>query len=249
MEVEVFRTVERGNAVPTLMGAFFGVSGSTSPPLRRPRRARQRDDVREAVHDSRQVEGKEQPGESATFDKYDNKNNLLPDADVYHDAMQSNYTGYTTENDAGTSLTLRAGTGDEVEPELLLLLEDAGGYRWRFLSRQHRELQSVGDALERSDHPGAGDKTGPTIQGIQALIDKDPNARWDTTCKCVKDSAFAISPRVFPIPLYDPEFYADGKANGRVADFRIANFLGFFADAADGQQDPRNHHPDCRPSR
>jgi hypothetical protein len=83
-----------------------------------------------------------------------------------------------------------------------------------------------------------GDKSGPTIQGINDLIDKDPGAYWDTGCKCVKNSAFALSPRVFPIPLYDPAYYAAGKANGRVADFKIANFLGFFAERPIGNSIP-----------
>jgi hypothetical protein len=54
----------------------------------------------------------------------------------------------------------------------------------------------------------------------------------------VKGSAFATSPRVFPIPLYDPAYYAAGKANGRVADFKIANFLGFFAEPPVGNSIP-----------
>ena len=47
-----------------------------------------------------------------------------------------------------------------------------------------------------------------------------------------------MSPRVFPIPLYDPHLYELGKANGRVADFQIANFLGFFAEQPVGNSIP-----------
>jgi hypothetical protein len=76
---------------------------------------------------------------------------------------------------------------------------------------------------------------GPTVQGVEELIAKDPNARWDDGCMCVKGStATGQSPRVFPIPLYDPEYYANGQANGRGADFIIANFLGFFVDRVQG---------------
>jgi hypothetical protein len=86
-------------------------------------------------------------------------------------------------------------------------------------------MMKWGDRI--TQEPGA--MSGPTIQGIDELIAKDPAAQWDSVCKCVINSQFGTnSPRVFPIPLYDPYFYADGKANGRVADFRIANFLGFF---------------------
>ena len=44
------------------------------------------------------------------------------------------------------------------------------------------------------------------------------------------------SPRVFPIPLYDPEYYADGKANGRDATLRMANWLGFFVERRSGNE-------------
>ena len=36
------------------------------------------------------------------------------------------------------------------------------------------------------------------------------------------------SPRVFPIPLYDPNYYETGKLNGRNADLKVANWIGFF---------------------
>ena len=38
---------------------------------------------------------------------------------------------------------------------------------------------------------------------------------------------------MFPIPLFNPQYYAEGKANGRGASFELANFLGFFADHVD----------------
>ena len=82
-----------------------------------------------------------------------------------------------------------------------------------------------------------GDKQGPTVQGIQDLIDKDPGTSFQSAanggCNCVVGSRFATSPRVFPIPLFNPQIYAEGKANGRGATFQLANFLGFYADYVD----------------
>jgi len=226
------------NSVSTLMGSLFGVPtveiNATATAEATPANAMTC--VKPFMIPDKWIE-KNTPA-NGTYDKYDKKNNLLPDADVYHDHYQTNYSGYTTERDAGTSLTLRAGTGDEVNPSFYFSWKmpgDTGGDFYR------ENIANCNQSVMRLDDPiiqEPGDKTGPTIQGIQALIDKDPNARWDTTCKCVKDSAFAISPRVFPIPLYDPEFYADGKANGRVADFKIANFLGFFAMPPTGNKIP-----------
>ena len=72
-----------------------------------------------------------------------------------------------------------------------------------------------------------GNMMGPTVQGVQMLIDQDPTAYWDGS-KVV--SPLGKSPRIFPIPLYDPVYYATGKANGRNADFKLANVLGFFVE-------------------
>jgi hypothetical protein len=171
-----------------------------------------------------------------TYDAYNNQGTPLSPADVYVPARDckgcadnSGYTGYTTANDAGTQLTLRAGTGNNINPSFYFswkMPDDIGGNYYREnIANCNSSLMHWYDLIIQEP----GDKSGPTIQGIQDLVAKDPNARWDASCKCVKGSAFPISPRVFPIPLYDPEYYANGKANGRVADFRIANFLGFFA--------------------
>jgi hypothetical protein len=76
---------------------------------------------------------------------------------------------------------------------------------------------------------------GPTTQGIRDLIAQDANARWDTATDTVVGSTFGNhSPRIFPIPLYDPIFYDSGKRNGRYADLKTANWIGFFADEVSG---------------
>ena len=77
---------------------------------------------------------------------------------------------------------------------------------------------------------------GPTASGIEELIAKDPNAYWDPVANTVKGSAYgaAQSPRVFPIPLYDPIYYDSGKRNGRYADLKVANWIGFFAERVQG---------------
>ena len=232
--VQVFRTVARNNAVPTLMGSFFGVQrvdiSATATAEASPANAMTC--VKPFMIPDRWIE-KNTPANS-TFDKYTNKGVLLSDADLYiklnpYPDPNTNYTGYSTARDVGTTLTLRAGTGDQINPSFYFSWKmpgDIGGDFYREnIANCNQSLIVRGTKIIQEP----GDKSGPTIQGIQALVDKDPGAFWDTGCKCVKGSAFAISPRVFPIPLYDPNLYADGKANGRVADFEIANFLGFFA--------------------
>ena len=146
------------------------------------------------------------------------------------------YTGYTVANDKGTSLTLRAGSGDDPNPSFYYSWKmpgDTGGDFYRDnIAGCNTSLVHWGDPVIQEP----GNMVGPTVQGVQMLIDKDPNAIWDTNCKCVKNSAYGgtTSPRVFPIPLYDPAYYANGKLNGRDADFKVANFLGFFVDSLQG---------------
>ena len=243
VQVQVYRTAAKSNPVATLMGTFFGVNtvDITAVATAEASAANAMTCVKPFMIPDKWSE-RNAPA-NATFDKYTNKGVLLPDADVYvplkpYPDLNTDYTGYTTARDVGTMLTLRAGTGDNINPSFYFSWKmpgDTGGDFYRDnIANCNQSLMTRGTKIIQEP----GDKSGPTVQGIQALIDKDPGARWDTSCKCVKGSAFAISPRVFPIPLYDPDYYANGKANGRVADFEIANFLGFFAEPPVGNSIP-----------
>jgi hypothetical protein len=78
-----------------------------------------------------------------------------------------------------------------------------------------------------------GNMSGPTMQGIDLLIAQDPDAYWDDYKNEVV-SEHNPSPRIFPIPLFDPDFYQDNKVNGRNASLRMANWLGFFVEGRSG---------------
>jgi Putative Flp pilus-assembly TadE/G-like len=239
--VQVFRTGGRSNPVPTLMGGFFGVQtvdvAATATAEVSPANAMTC--VKPFMIPDRWQENTTPPWTtSSTFDKYDNHGNLLANPDVYRDANQTDYTGYTTVRDVGMQLTLRAGTGSNINPSFYYSWKmpgDIGGDFYRNNIADCNQSTIVQGTLIIQE---PGDKSGPTVQGISDLVAKDPGAYWDTICKCVKGSAFSVSPRVFPIPLYDPDYYADGKANGRPADFKIANFLGFFAEPPVGNSIP-----------
>jgi len=172
-----------------------------------------------------------------TFDIVDKHGNPLPKPDEYVNWHNPGYTGYSREVDVGLRLVLRAGTGDQLNPSFYFSWKmpgDTGGDFYRENIANCNQSTITPDTMMIQE---PGDMSGPTIQGIQALIDKDPLAVWDDSCLCLKNSAYTgQSPRVFPIPLYDPEVYADGKANGREATFKIASFLGFFADHIEGNR-------------
>jgi hypothetical protein len=174
---------------------------------------------------------------ASSFDEFDNQGNLMAHPDVYIPAGQPGYTGYTVKDDVGTPLVLRAGNGDQPNPSFYYSWKmpgDVGGNFYRDnIDNCNTSVISydANNPVFMTQEPG--DKQGPTLQGIQDLIDKDPDTAWDPSCKCVTGSKYATSPRVFPIPLFNPQYYAEGKANGRGASFELANFLGFYADSVD----------------
>ena len=108
-------------------------------------------------------------------------------------------------------------------------------------SAAHRYID---DALS-----GGGNKAGHKAavercrEGIARLIASDPGAYWDTSCSCVKGSAYGISPRIRPIPLYDPDKYEDGKQEGRNAEFEMVSFLGVFVVEMQGNSVIARVHP------
>ena len=144
-------------------------------------------------------------------------------------------TGYSYKDDIGRELTLRAGSGENINPSFYFSWKmpgDTGGDFYRE-NIANCNTSTIVRGTKIIQEPG--NMEGPTIQGIEALIAKDPDARWDTGCNCVKDSKYTgQSPRLFPIPLYDPEYTADNQANGRSADYIVANFLGFFVTKVQG---------------
>jgi hypothetical protein len=47
-------------------------------------------------------------------------------------------------------------------------------------------------------------------------------------------SSMSPSPRVVAIPLFDPVYYDEGKRNGRNADLKVVNYMGFFIEEMRG---------------
>jgi len=225
VKVDVHRTAATGNPIPTLMGVLFGVS---------------------QVDINATATAEAAPANAMTCvkpfmipDKYiDNNGNGVFDlnVDTYIDGTDpAHYTGYTTANDIGTPMMLRAGNQNSINPSFYYSWKmpgDIGGNFYRDnIDQCNQSIISYDPNNPYLMTQEPGDKQGPTVQGILDLIAQDPDTRWDTTCMCVKGSRFSgQSPRVFPIPLFNPVYYATGKANGRPASFELANFLGYYAD-------------------
>ena len=256
VRVDVFRTVGRANPVPTLIGQYFGVSNVniTATATAEAVPANGMTCVKPFIIPDRWREMTNPPydDQTSTFEMYDNRGDPLPSErdprqpDVYIDANGGvNYTGYNNEADRGRTLTLRAGSGNNIEPSFYYSLamgvggeDNPGGmtggdaYSWNIENCNHTVVE-WGDVVIQEP----GNMVGPTIAGIEALIAKDPGAYWNTATNKVAGSAYpGQSPRVAPIPLYDPVFYAEGKQNGRFADFMVANWIGFFFESVQGNE-------------
>jgi hypothetical protein len=247
VQVDVYRTTSRSNSVPTLMGAFFGVQrvNIAATAVAEATAANGIGCVKPFTIPDRWIENVTAPWNSmtSTFDRYYTNGNragqvMTPRADEYPPPGDSRYVGYSMlGNDVGTPLTIRAGTGNNVSPTMYFswaMPSNTGADDYELnISGCNPTIVHRGQIITQEP----GNMVGPTNQGIDALIAQDPNAVWEDRpgCNCVRNSLYpGHSPRVFPIPLYDPDYYQDNVTNGRNATLRVANWIGFFVVSRNG---------------
>jgi hypothetical protein len=239
VQVQVYRTGERSNPVPTLMGTFFGVRtvNITATATAEASPANAETCVKPFTIPDKWSERRDPPWDTDdTFDLYDKHGNPLSPQDLYIPADQPGYTGYDADRDKGLQLILKANNDTKVAPSFYNPWDlpgsiGASDYRDN-IANCNTAVIPIGDPMA----PEPGNMVGPTVQGTNDLIAKDPGAYWDTSCNCVKGSAYGRSPRVAIIPLYDPAYYEEGKYNGKGASLKIANYLGFFVEGMQGNQ-------------
>ncbi len=230
VKVLVHRSDARSNPLLTFTGRFFGVpqadvraeaTAEASP-------ANAMTCVKPFTIPDKWIERQTPPWDpDDTFDVVDNKGNPLPNPDIYVPSTQTGYTGYDAERDRGVELMIRAGTGNNITPSFYFSYAIGGysgadEYRWN-IANCNTTLMGFGDLLLAEP----GNMVGPTMAGVDDLIAKDPGAYWDNTLN-KPVSSMNPSPRVVAIPLYDPIYYDTGKRNGREADLKVANYMGFF---------------------
>jgi hypothetical protein len=236
VRVHVYRTTGRGNAVGTLMGHAFNVhqvnieavaTAEASP-------ANAMTCVKPFTIPDKWIEKQDPDGWDplvSTFDMVDNKKDPLPNPDIYIGPEDKvNYTGYNAQRDKGMRLMIRAGTGNNIFPSFYFSyaiggVTGADEYRSN-IANCNTTMMGFGDLLLQEP----GDVMGPTVQGVEDLIAKDPDAYWDDDDNSVHSSR-KPSPRVAIIPVFDPIYYDTGKQNGRNADLKVANYIGFFIES------------------
>ena len=165
-----------------------------------------------------------------------NKGKPLPNPDIYKDWHKSDYTGFSpkrTGPDYGMQLTLKPGhPGNSINPSQFFPIRLPGSLGADDYEENIYDcwpgVATVGDKVTVEP----GNMTGPTTQGTQALIDKDPNAFWNPVTKAVV-SQFKPSPRIVVIPVFEPYVYESARQTG-ATDIQIANFVGFFIEELNG---------------
>jgi Flp pilus assembly protein TadG len=236
VRVRVQRSGVRGNPVSTFIAPIFGINtvdvGAVATAEASPANAMTC--VKPFTVPDKWIERQTPPWDpSDTFDLYDNKGKLLPDHDIYVPLGQTGYTGYNSTTDRGTLVTLKSGTGTNITPSFYFPYSMGGvtgssEYEWN-IANCNTTIMGFDDLLLAEP----GNQTGPTRSGMEALIARDPLAYWDDFNKRVV-STMHPSPRVVAIPLFDPVYYESGKQEGRNADLKVVNYMGFFVEEMQG---------------
>jgi Flp pilus assembly protein TadG len=235
VQVSVYRDASRGNPVSTLIAQYFGIATAnvSAVAVAEASPADAMTCVKPFTIPDRWIE-KQTPG----FDPNDSFD-LTPvgNPDVYIGPEdKANYTGYNAEQDKGLQITLKANNDSKIAPSFYYPWDMEGenrgadDYRWS-IGNCNTDIMAFGQTFVAKP----GNMVGPTKQGMEDLIDRDPNAYWDVANKRVV-STMRPSPRVVAIPLFDPYYYADGKANGRNASLKFVNYLGFFLEEMNGNE-------------
>jgi hypothetical protein len=174
-------------------------------------------------------------------------------------------TGYSTDpaptGNYGERIRLKQGPhADRMAPGWFMALDYGSG------ASTYRDAiggcvgvtYGVGDVVPVKN----GNMQGPTQQGVGDLIDQDPYAYFDADAgahgailgSCVEDGesgicpGYSISPRVVPVPVFDPEWFA------QTGEVKISKILGFFIECVNEAKadcspevDPSLYPPDFDP--
>lgn len=253
VQVSVYRTQARGNPLNTLIGQYFGVAtanmSATATAQAAPANAETcvlpftvPDKWIEKVDANCSADGPWWPGAEFTIattqGNNQNQGTLCSNPDVYIAPGNTGATGYNPVTDIGLELTLKTNNQSKVAPSIYNpwdLPGSMGGSDYQNnIASCNTNIIKMGDQMT----PETGNMVGPTMSGVNQLINRDSGAYWDTGCNCVKGSAFPSSPRIGIVPLYNPLIYAQGQQTGKShPDMVVVNYMGFFIEGVNGGGD------------
>jgi Flp pilus assembly protein TadG len=237
VRVNVYRNSARGNALPMFFGYFVGLTSQGIQAT--------------ATADLGSANATNCMMPWAVPDQFidTNGNGVFdPGIDTYTAPSPSSPgTGYTATlpptGSYGTELQLKGASPPQLGPGWFQALDinppGANGYRAAIEGCVNTEY-GIGDIAP----PKNGNMSGPTLQGVTALIAKDPGASWDSTTQRILGScaqanpstcpAYNQSPRIVAVPVFDPYVFA---TTGQI---KITNFFGFFVERDGGNGNQSN---------
>lgn len=128
------------------------------------------------------------------------------------ETYSSETTGYRASTDLGRTITLKVANPQETMysgrffpvnfPPLGHDDRPLTGGDWyrEWIAECEPYEVAVGDRLQMEP----GNMVGPTAHGMEELLALDPGARWDPSSKTVVNSAYAKSPRIALVSIFDP---------------------------------------------
>lgn len=255
VKVDVFRTADRGGALPTIFGRLVGVTEQSvqATATGQVLYGNATDCVKPLAIPDRWLEQRNNQGPPGwdpldTFERYAPNGALLGGpVDAYEPVggPGANGSGYHRERNAFTSgdygLQLR------FEPAPSPLTDRAGGERFvparisgpgaeafeRDLSSCAARVITVGTVLDAEHRAG----TLETASGVSALLAGDPDARWDGSLNngrggvaggCMASGDCVVSPRIVAMPAFDPDQW-----DRRFRRMVVTRIVGFFLERYD----------------
>jgi hypothetical protein len=237
VRVQVHRTAERGNPVLTLIAPIFGVDdvdiNATATAEAVPANAATciKPWAVPDKWDERQTPAWDETDDfEAIYQNGPSRGQMMPNPDIYVPADQPGYTGYEQSPqgaDYGRQVLLKPGNPNQAINSshfFPIALPGGTGANWyrENIPGCWPDVAVIGQMIPVEP----GNMTGPTVQGTEDLIAKDPGAYWDDVNKTVV-SDNKPSPRIVVLPVFDPLQYDTGRERGRL-DIKIANLVGFF---------------------
>lgn len=250
IRVDVYRNQDRDNALPTFFGWLVGVTdqGVRATAIARAAAANASNCLKPWAVLDKWADSSGPWTTASDFNPLDGDTYTPPSGN-------SSGTSYTLAQDLGLPVTLKVGNPANAK--------ETFGAGWF----SPVDLGGVGGNVYRDNISGCADGTfavggtlsvengnmiGPTAQGVQALKDLDPNAKWDSVNNKVYDSCveppyscttpgLKVSPRIVALPVIDTQMAwdavhsDDGKGQGAGnMSVKIVAILGFFLDGMSG---------------
>jgi hypothetical protein len=260
VRVDVYRNQERGNALPTFFAQLVGVNqhGVKATATAQVAAGTSSECIRPWAIPDKWVEVVPSPKPwqlTDEFNRYSKQGQnyaLLNPGDYYVPPTPSSPgSGFTVPGDVGMRVTLKIGSPQDVSlsagnflPIVLPGPCGTGGacYRENIATCNGTTLQ-VNDVIDTEP----GNMIGPTKQGVEELIAKDPGAFWQCVDgraagpgeDCVGAVSNPASARLVPVPVFNVQQWQDDVANGNEKgvgryELQITRLIGFFVEQMDG---------------